>query len=300
VKQGLIAAVLATLALSAPAVAQGYQPQGYPPQGYQPQGYPPQGDEAGLLRPREIMGVLRSTGFDPLDRPVRRGPNYVLRAIDGNDREVTLVIDGRNGRILSATPTRTASRMPPGVPPGAGMGEWQRMPPGYTPPPGTVPQPGYGPGAPTADDDYDDAPQQPGAYGARPPAPPVQGALPRYGNNPPRGYDAGQPDDEADAQPQSDPQVIPADPEGALPPPPERFPQRAAPPQPKPLKRAAAAPPKTAPLPKPKPNAPAAAPSTSTPPASATKEWPNSSAPDASAPKSPAPAKMPAPEETPI
>jgi hypothetical protein len=265
VKQGLIAAVLATLALSAPAMAQGYQPQGYEPS---------------VLPPREIMGMLRSTGFDPLDRPVLRGPNYVLRAIDGNDREVTLVINGRNGRILSATPLRTASRMPPGVPPGSTMGEWQRMPPGYTPPPGTVPQRGYG--APTADDEADDendaVPQQPGAYGARPPAP-VQGALPRYGNNPPRGYNGGQPGDEADAQPQSDPRVIPADPQGGpLPPPPERFPQRAAPSQPKPLKRAAAAPPKTAPLPKPKPN-PAAA--TSTPPAAATKEWPNSSAPNA-------------------
>jgi protein transport protein SEC31 len=276
----LIASVLATLALSAPAMAQGYQPQGYPPQGYQPQGY-----EAGVMPPREIMGMLRSTGFDPLDRPVRRGPNYVLRAIDGNDREVTLVINGRNGRILSATPLRTASRMPPGAPSGVTMGEWQRMPPGYTPPPGYVPQPGYRSGAPTADDEYDN--------------PPVQGVPPRYGNNPPREYNPGQPGDEADAQPQSDPQVIPADPEsGPLPPPPERFPQRVTPPQPKPLKRAAAAPPKTAPLPKPKPNAPAA--STSTPPAAATKEWPNSSAPSSAAPKSSAPAKMPAPEETPI
>ena len=140
------------------------------------------------------------------------------------------MINGRNGRILSATPLRTASRMPPGAPSGVTMGEWQRMPPGYTPPPGTVPQPGYGPGAPTADDEDDDAPQQPGAYGARPPAP-VQGAPPRYGNNPPRDYNGGQPGDEADAQPQSDPQVIPADPQGGpLPPPPERFPQRAAPP----------------------------------------------------------------------
>jgi len=283
VKQELIAAVLATLVLSAPAMAQSYQPQGYPPQGYEP----------GVLPPREIMSMLRSTGFDPLDRPVRRGPNYVLRAMDGNDREVTLVINGRNGHILSATPLRTASRMQPGV----SMGEWQRMPPGYMPPPGTVPQPGYGPGAPTADDEDDDAPQQPGAYGARPPAA-AQGALPRYGNNPPRDYNGGQPDD--DAQPQSDPRVIPADPQGGpLPPPPERFPQRAAPQQPKPLKRAAAAPPKTAPLPKPKPNA-AAAPSTATPPVAATKEWPNSSEPNASAPKSPAPAKMPAAEETPI
>jgi hypothetical protein len=264
VKHRLIATVLATLALSAPAMAQGYQPQGY---------------DQGVLPPREIMGMLRSTGFDPLDRPVRRGPNYVLRAMDGNDREVTLVINGRNGRILSATPLRTASRMPPGAPSGVTMGEWQRMPPGYTPPPGTVPQRGYGPGAPTDDDEYDDAPQQQ----------PVQGTLPRYGNNPPANGSTQQ-GVEADA----DPQVIPADPEGGpLPPPPERFPQRAAPP--KPLKRAAAAPPKTAPLPKPKPNL--AAPSTSTP---ATKEWPGSSAPNSAAPKSPAPAKMPAAEETPI
>jgi hypothetical protein len=67
-----------------------------------------------------------------------------------------------------------------------------------------------------------------------------------------------QPDDDNDVSPPSVPNVIRADPDrsGMLPPPPERFPQRAAPPaQPKPVKRAAAAPPKQAPLPKPKPAA---------------------------------------------
>ena len=70
----------------------------------------------------------------------------------------------------------------------------------------------------------------------------------------------------------------PADPDrsGMLPPPPERFPQRAAPrrAKPKPVKRAAAAPPKQAPLPKPKPAAKADA-----PPAPAPQAAPQSAPP---------------------
>ena len=67
-----------------------------------------------------------------------------------------------------------------------------------------------------------------------------------------------QPYDDGGASPPRTPHVITADPDrsGMLPPPPERFPQRAAPAaQPKPVKRAAAAPPQQAPLPKPKPAA---------------------------------------------
>ena len=89
------------------------------------------------------------------------------------------------------------------------------------------------------------------------------------------------------APPLSDPNVITADPDrtGMLPPPPERFPQRAAPAAPpKPVKRAAAVPPKQAPLPKPKP-------------ATAPVEMPPATPPHA-APE-PAPQSPPASEETP-
>ena len=87
---------------------------------------------AAALPPHEILTILRSTGFDPLGQPVRRGPNYVLRAIDDNDREVRVVVSARSGDVLSVTPMQTASRMPP---PRGGitMGPYERMPPGYVP-----------------------------------------------------------------------------------------------------------------------------------------------------------------------
>jgi hypothetical protein len=93
VKQRLMFALLAGLALSSPAAAQSY-------------------DMGGVLPPHRIMTMLRSSGFDPIGQPMRRGPNYVLRAIDDNDREVTLVVSGRDGNVLSVTPMRTASRAP--------------------------------------------------------------------------------------------------------------------------------------------------------------------------------------------
>ena len=117
VKRSMIYTALAVLALSTPAAAQGYQP----------------GASHGAC-PAEILTMLRSTGFEPIGQPVRRGPNYVLLAIDDNDREVSLVISARSGDILSVTPMQTASRMPP--PPGVSMGPYERMPPGYMPPGG--------------------------------------------------------------------------------------------------------------------------------------------------------------------
>jgi hypothetical protein len=238
VKRRMIYSALAVLALSAPAAAQSYGPGGLPP--------------------HEILTILRSTGLDPLGQPMRRGPNYVLRAIDDRDREVSVVVSARSGDVLSVTPVQTASRMPP---PRGGFtfGPYERMPPG------TMPPGGYRAGAPVVDEDDEPNisgnPTPPRPPGALPGAPPM-----RSGNAapmPPRGG-AMQPYGD-DASPPSEPNVITADPDrsGLLPPPPERFPQRAAPSapaKPKPVQRAAAAPPKQAPLPRPKPAAKADAP----------------------------------------
>ena len=87
-KRKMICAALAVLALSAPAAAQGYGPGGLPP--------------------HEILTILRSTGLDPLGQPMRRGPNYVLRAIDERDREVSVVVSARSGDVLSVMPVQTA------------------------------------------------------------------------------------------------------------------------------------------------------------------------------------------------
>jgi hypothetical protein len=249
VKSKAIYVTLMLFALSAPAVAQGFEP--------------------GTMPPREIMRMLRQTGFEPMSRPMRRGPNYVVFAIDNRDREVRLLVAAHTGAIVSVTPMQTAARMPPRG--GASMGPYERMPPGYVPPAG------YPRGGSVYEDD-DDAPP-PGPYGLRPPAPvpgvpPASGSAappPRVGSAvpPPRvGSVMPQDDDEplpprsgmGGPPPRSGPAVIPADPDrgGMLPPPPERFPQRAAPAPEKPkpvIKRAAAAPPKQTPLPKPKPEA---------------------------------------------
>jgi hypothetical protein len=258
VKRKMIYAVLAVLAFSAPAAAQGYAP--------------------GSLPPHEIITILRSTGLDPIGQPVRRGPNYVLRAIDERDREVSVVVSARSGDVLSVTLVQSASRMPPS---GGGLtwGPYERMPPG------TMPPGGYRAGAPVVDEDDEPIsrnPHAPRPPSALPDAPPMRSSNaaplpPRSGPIERRGIEA---------LPPSEPNVITADPDrtGMLPPPPERFPQRAAPAAPpKPVKRAAAAPPKQAPLPKPKPAAKVDAPPVSAPQA----------APE------PAPQNAPATEETP-
>jgi len=250
---------------------------------------PPGSMSYGVMSPHEILNILRSTEFEPIGQPMRRGPNYVLRAIDDNDREVNLVVSARSGDIVAVTPIQTASRMPP---PGVSMGAYERMPPGYIPPSGPR---GYG--APITDDDDDALP--PRGFGYNTPRSPgsTPGALPRSSNAapPPRGGSM-QPDDEDDISPPSvsgSRRVITADPDrsGMLPPPPERFPQRAAPtapPKPKPVTRAAAVAPKAAPLPKPKPGVTADAPA-----APAQQAWP--STPETAR----APAKSPPAEETP-
>src|SRR4029078_10983074 len=150
VKRKMIYAALAVLALSAPAAAQGYGPGGLPP--------------------HEILTILRSTGLDPLGQPVRRGPNYVLRAIDDSDREVSVVLSARSGDVLSVTPVQIASRMPP---PRGGLtwGPYERMPPGSLPPGG--PRAGA-----SAVDEDDDEPRTLGNPSAPRPSAPMPGALP--------------------------------------------------------------------------------------------------------------------------
>jgi hypothetical protein len=251
VKRQTICAVFAMLAFAAPATvfAQGIEP--------------------GALPPHEILTILRSTGLDPLGQPVRRGPHYVMRAVDNTDREVRVIIRARSGDIVSVTPVATP--MPPRG--GITVGRYERMPPGYV-----LPRGGYGAGAPIVDEDDGPAfynPNTPRPPGAVPGAPPRSSTAARP--QPPRGGAMAADDD--DVSPRSGPNVVTADPDrsGALPPPPERFPQRVAPPAPpkpkpvarEPVTRAAAAPPKQAPLPKPKPAITADAPPPLAPPAPA-------------------------------
>ncbi|HEX5079119.1 MAG TPA: hypothetical protein VFV80_08190 [Geminicoccaceae bacterium] len=187
-----------------------------------------------MLPAFEIATIVRSAGFAPLSPAFRRGETYVMRATRPDGREVRLVVDARRGRILSAVPVVAAAR---GGARAYGPidGDEPDGPDGYIPPP---PRGVYGSGPPVV---YEGS--RPVIYDRRP-LEAIPNA-PRADSPPPiLREEGGEP--------------------GMLPPPPERFPSRAAPPaapkstgkpaaKPAPVKRAAAAPP----LPKPKPAAPA-------------------------------------------
>lgn len=248
-KQRSAFVALALLALAAPAAA---EPQRLA-----------QATERGVLPPDEVIEILRDGGFDPLTQPLRRGANYVLRAVDDTDREVRVVVGARSGEIVAVTPVATASRMPPGgrVAPYEPV---QPAMPGYVPPA----PPGTYRGAVIIDDD--DEPL------ARPPAP-VPGGPSGYGAVPNGPTSAPAETPAQGSRPLRSTAIPPpaGDRTGLLPPPPERFQRHATPApspaaaakpkpvNPKPVKRTAVALPKTAPLPKPRPgggSAPAATP----------------------------------------
>jgi hypothetical protein len=203
-----------------------------------------QGFAPDVLPPYEIMTIVRSTGLHPLDRPLRRGPTYVLHAVGRRGHELRVVVDARFGDILSVRPVATAWRGPPGLT----YGPYERVPPRYVQPPDV-----YG-NAPPDDDEV-----PPSIFGPRPRA-----TLP-----PPRVSAAPPPDDPITAprsdRPIREPRVIPATPEadlnGPLPPPPERFQRRPSlPAAAKPAPKRAAAVDTRPPLPKPRPDIKAAPP----------------------------------------
>lgn len=93
---------------------------------------------AGVVRsPAEIIASVRSMGFDPVTRPVQRGPVYVLRAVDPNDVDVRVTVDARSGRVLTAT---RVARLFGEAPDDDGYGAWPASPaPGYPPAYGSWP-----------------------------------------------------------------------------------------------------------------------------------------------------------------
>jgi hypothetical protein len=64
---------------------------------------------ADAMPPYAILTTVRDMGFDPISRPARRGPYYVLRALDARGVEMNVVADAQLGDILSVLPAR-----PPG------------------------------------------------------------------------------------------------------------------------------------------------------------------------------------------
>jgi hypothetical protein len=136
------------------------------------------------LPPYEVVALVRSAGLEPVTRPVRHGPAYVLQAVNKGGKEVRVVVDARTARIVRVVnlgPARIAAA--PDVP---------ALPPPYTrPPAGIAAADGYGPNARTAglEPEVDQAaPYGPIAgTGALPVAPgraPVANAAPTHAGTP--------------------------------------------------------------------------------------------------------------------
>jgi hypothetical protein len=131
------------------------------------------------LPPYEILAIVRSAGLDPVSRPARQGPVYVLRALNPAGQEVRVVVDARMGRIVkvvAVAPTDPGAFAPPAsIPPGRAV-------------PDSNASTSRSPALPSGiDDDTDFEPLHPGAPGIlpRPPArtaakpPPLPRARPK-------------------------------------------------------------------------------------------------------------------------
>ena len=70
------------------------------------------------LPPYEIVALVRSTGLEPLSRPLRYGPTYGLRAVDPvAGQEVHVVVDARLGRVVRIIPILSPGVAVPAMPP---------------------------------------------------------------------------------------------------------------------------------------------------------------------------------------
>jgi hypothetical protein len=58
-----------------------------------------------ILRPYEVMSIVRSAGLNPLTRPLRRGATYVVVAADRTGGRMRVVVDAFRGNILAAHST---------------------------------------------------------------------------------------------------------------------------------------------------------------------------------------------------
>jgi hypothetical protein len=113
-----VAAAVLGFAAPQPALAQAMTyPPGYP--GY-PGVYPvsPRG-----VPPYEAVTIVRSAGFEPLSRPQRQGPVYVVRAADGAGRVMQVFVDARLARVVRVAPARRDETSPYPSPPAPVPGE---------------------------------------------------------------------------------------------------------------------------------------------------------------------------------
>jgi hypothetical protein len=80
---------------------------------YSGPGYAGPGLSDPVLPPYEIMSIVRSTGLAPLTRPMRRGPYYVLVAVDRVGRQMRVVVDAQLGDIVNLRPALAAGSFGP-------------------------------------------------------------------------------------------------------------------------------------------------------------------------------------------
>jgi hypothetical protein len=140
-------AAIVSLGAATPALAQYRAPPAY----------------SGTLPPYEVLTIIRSMGFDPVGRPVLRGPVYVIQALDDVSIPVRVVVDARSGNVVRVTESRPQTAYM-GVAPEAGFGP-RRLPP-ETVPPGAVYHP------------YEDDLAPPAAQAPLPPRPKVAARTP--------------------------------------------------------------------------------------------------------------------------
>jgi len=62
-------------------------------------------DKADAL-PSDILGNVREIGLTPSTEPLRRGPYYILHAVDPHGVEMRVVADAALGDVLSVTPSK--------------------------------------------------------------------------------------------------------------------------------------------------------------------------------------------------
>jgi hypothetical protein len=74
---------------------------------------------AGAMPPREIVLVVRSAGLLPTSEPALTGTTYVVRAVDRYGTPLRVMIDARNGHILSV---RRVAMTEPAHPPYGALG----------------------------------------------------------------------------------------------------------------------------------------------------------------------------------
>lgn len=120
--QASLVLIAAMLALGPGSIGHAQGVPVYVGPGAPPPSEPPGYDRAELLPddallPREVIGILRSTGFSPLSPPLRRGRFYQVAVIDPNGEDGQVTLDALSGRLVRFVPADLVDRRLASYPP---------------------------------------------------------------------------------------------------------------------------------------------------------------------------------------